>query len=132
MEGIDKFRGDSKLSSWLFRIAVNEVLGHLRKIKYRSNLLNEAGTEEGKVEGEILGRSEDASRENEMLFRIDLEKALKELSDDDADIILLLAVGYTAQEIADTRKISLTAAKTRIHRARLALKELMADHAGKK
>jgi len=33
--GLDRFRGDSKLSSWLWRIAHNECLSHLRRLRSR-------------------------------------------------------------------------------------------------
>ena len=132
LRGAENFRGDSKLSSWLFRIAKNVVFGHIRRGKAKKYSGAEVDIDDREIEGEISALPEKQDEEALTIFGVDLEKALKELSDDDADIILSVAIGYTAQEIADTRKISLSAAKTRVHRARLALKELMADHAGKK
>ena len=39
-QSIHKFRGDSKLSTWLHRIAVNKSLNHLRKNKIKKYLDN--------------------------------------------------------------------------------------------
>lgn len=40
--GLDSFRGDSQLYSWLYRIAHNECLNHLRKARRRVFVSNEA------------------------------------------------------------------------------------------
>lgn len=40
--GLDSFRGDSQLYSWLYRIAHNECLNHLRKARRRVFVNNEA------------------------------------------------------------------------------------------
>lgn len=37
-QGIDKFRGDSKISTWLYRIATNESLTHINNTKHLQNL----------------------------------------------------------------------------------------------
>ena len=38
---IDKFKGDSKLYSWLYRIATNEAITHINKNKKRAQISNE-------------------------------------------------------------------------------------------
>lgn len=39
-ESIDDFRGDAKITTWLYRIAVNKSLNHLRSIKKRNRFVS--------------------------------------------------------------------------------------------
>ena len=41
---LDSFRGESRLYTWIYRIATNEVLNHLRKQKFRSYLSFESAS----------------------------------------------------------------------------------------
>ncbi len=43
IRGIDTFRSDSKLSTWLIRITVNEALGRLRRTRRRADVIPLAG-----------------------------------------------------------------------------------------
>jgi RNA polymerase sigma-70 factor (ECF subfamily) len=39
-DSIDHFRGDSKITTWLYRIAVNKSLNHLRSVKKRNRFVS--------------------------------------------------------------------------------------------
>lgn len=65
-KGLVKFRGDSKLSTWLFSIATNEALNHLRKNKKR---LNDVGVE-------MISDKQASSFIDSNEIQIKLEKAL--------------------------------------------------------
>ena len=57
-----------------------------------------------------------------------LSKALAEITDDQRKAIVLYDVeGFDYQEIADMTGVSLGTVKSRIHRGRLALREILAD-----
>ena len=72
---------------------------------------------------------EDASPEREAMRRNTaqtLSRALAQITDDQRTAILLFDVeGYDYQEIADMTRVSLGTVKSRIHRGRLALRELL-------
>ena len=53
--GLDRFRGDSQLYSWLYRIATNEALGWLRK--RREHLSLDAEEEAGWVDRQLQAES---------------------------------------------------------------------------
>lgn len=63
---IDKFRGDSKISTWLYRIAINETLTFLRK--NRNNTVSLSGCET-EVADMIVGDSHFNGDRAEALFR---------------------------------------------------------------
>lgn len=62
---LDSFRGESRLYTWLYRIATNEVLNHLRKQKFRSYLSFESAsaTLEKKIDEDPHFNGNDLQRE---------------------------------------------------------------------
>ena len=117
------FRGDSAFETWLYRVATNTALSKHRSRKRRQS--HETG-----VEDEVLGRfPAGGSVETTAGARLDLrelERALADLPEHYRDAVVLRDVyGLSIEEIAKEMKISETAAKVRIHRARKKLKEIV-------
>jgi RNA polymerase sigma-70 factor (ECF subfamily) len=123
---LDRFRGDS-FRSWLTRIALNAATDVLRLRKRRpSEPYPEREDEEWQPPaGEGDSPERQAIRRNAQEL---LRGALREITADQRTAIVLYDVeGYDYQEIADLTGVSLGTVKSRIHRGRLALRELLAD-----
>lgn len=117
------FRGDAAFETWLYRVATNAAVSKHRSRKRRR--AHETG-----VEDEALGRFAAAgSVETTAGARLDLkelEGALGDLPEHYREAILMRDVyGLSMAEIGKQMKISETAAKVRVHRARKKLKEAM-------
>lgn len=132
---IDGFRGDSKLSSWIYRIAANTALMKLRKCsKFREIPLEEElgpkMTEEGMIAEPVIDWSRLPDEElahKELLQRID--GALAELPPDYRSVFVLRDIEeLSAEETGQILKISIAALKSRLHRARLFLRKHLADY----
>ena len=120
--GLGSFRGESAFTTWLYRVAANAALTRQRSRKRRRD--HETGGEEVLTQVAATG-----SVETEAAARIDvraLEKCVDALPDHYRSVVLLRDVyGLSIQEIATQLKISPTAAKVRLHRARKKLKDMM-------
>lgn len=119
-----RFRGDS-FRSWLTRIALNAATDVLRYRKRRPA----DPFPEWEDDSWQPPAGEDASPEREALRRNTqrvLAQALEQITPDQRTAIVLYDVeGFDYQEIADMTKVSLGTVKSRIHRGRLALRELL-------
>jgi RNA polymerase sigma-70 factor, ECF subfamily len=122
---LSRFRGDS-FRSWLTRIALNAATDVLRYRKRRPA----DPFPEWEDDSWQPPAGEDASPERETMRRNTsrvLAKALNEITEDQRKAIVLYDVeGFDYQEIADMTGVSLGTVKSRIHRGRLALRELLA------
>lgn len=127
-----KFRGDSQLGSWLLSIAFNEIRGHFRTAKAQkrgteiplSSVVVEGGSELSSLDSGVRRLTD----EERILLRVDLEKAFKKLSGDEREVIQLALLDLDPGEVAKSLGISVPAAKSRLHRARLQLRELLAPY----
>jgi RNA polymerase sigma-70 factor (ECF subfamily) len=133
---IDQFEGRSKISTWLYRIAVNESLMLLRKRKGNTIQLDAPlETDEGDliprqiVDWCCLPEKELMNTET----RDHIQEAVKTLSDANRAAFILRDVeGLSTQETAEALDISESAVKVRLMRARMQLREeLTAFFAGK-
>lgn len=118
-----KFRGEAKLSTWLFQIA-RSVCARRRRRHAGEPAQFDALSAAPQVpaEGDVHGRTE----AKELLGLT--EAALQKLPPEHREPILLCDVeGLSTQEGADAVGIQLRAFKSRLHRARVALKATMAD-----
>jgi RNA polymerase sigma-70 factor, ECF subfamily len=118
------FRGDSALSTWLYRIAVNTVLMHFRKKALRQVSLDEPYNQDAKQV-----RREYGSRDGRLVSSVDriaLTRAIKELPVGYRTIFLLHEVeGYEHQEIAELLDCSVGNSKSQLHKAKLRIRELL-------
>lgn len=125
---IDRFEGRSHVSTWLYRIAHNAVLMHLRKEKGQP----EVRSLEDQVDLDRLtstGQWEEAPERRLLQHELhqQMDEALQNLSDALREVFILRDIdGLSTAETAEVLDLSETAVKSRLHRARLALrKQLM-------
>jgi RNA polymerase sigma-70 factor (ECF subfamily) len=123
---IDRFRGDS-FRSWLTRIALNAATDILRYRKRRPA----DPFPEWEDDSWQPPAGEDASPEREAVRRSTvaiISNALAQITPDQRAAIVLFDVqGFDYQEIADMTHVSLGTVKSRIHRGRLAMRDLLGD-----
>jgi len=121
---LETFRGDSALSTWLYRIAVNTVLMYFRKKTLRQISLDEPLSQDAKTVRREYGSRDD--RLAGCVDRIALARAITELPDGYRTIFLLHEVeGYEHQEIAELLKCSVGNSKSQLHKAKLRIRELL-------
>ena len=124
VKSINQFDGNSKLSTWLYRIVANHCLMNARKEKKRSYVSLE-NDEDLYTERHIADWTSlpYKSTENNELRQI-LDKAIKKLSPDYRIIFLLRDIeGLSTEETAEAANISVPAVKSRLHRARAFLRK---------
>ncbi len=118
--GLNDFRPDSSLYTWLYRIAVNTCLDHKRKsrreaLKYKS--LAELPPSPEPYPQQIYEAKEAART---------VQQALAELREDQRAAIVLREIeGLSYEEIADVLHISPGTVKSRISRAREELRRIL-------
>jgi RNA polymerase sigma-70 factor (ECF subfamily) len=118
------FRGDSALSTWLYRIAVNTVLMHFRKKALRQISLDEPSSQDAKTVRREYGSRDD--RLAGCVDRIALARAITELPVGYRTIFLLHEVeGYEHQEIAELLNCSVGNSKSQLHKAKLRIREVL-------
>ena len=130
------FRGESSLSTWLYRIATNAALDRRRSPSFRRTTLlrlvddvSEAG-EEAEPGGEARAGERALSAEQE-LIRKELNECIRDFVEKLPDnyrtpLVLSELEGLKNGEIAEIMGVSLDTVKVRLHRARAKLKrELM-------
>jgi RNA polymerase sigma-70 factor (ECF subfamily) len=128
---ISGFRGSSKFSTWLYRITVNLALMRLRRKKLDAVSLDQpVSTEEGSVQRDIEDSRLDPL---ESLIKTEsrevLGRAIADLPGGHRAVFVLRHVeGLSTEETASILRISVPAVKSRLHRARLELKEKLLAH----
>lgn len=118
---LDGFRGDSALSTWLYRLATNQCLDHLRSRAARTSELTDTLEEEpGLYEPGRRGLAEQA------VTKMDLERALTQLpAGCRAAFVLHDVQGLEHREVADALGIAEGTSKSQVHKARLRLRALL-------
>jgi len=130
------FRMESRFSTWLYRVALNSSYMRIRtkkKIDTNESSLDgyapydQAGILHGVADKDFSGRPD-----SELMTREALEKirdSIDELPEQYKDVFHLRhEEGLSDLETAEVLGISLSAAKSRIHRARLFLRDRLADY----
>ena len=101
------FRGESKFSTWLYRIAVNIAISFIRQHQRRK-------AHDLPQPNKVTNPSE----EKELLERI-----LRVLNPVEKSVVLLMIDGYKQPEIADILGLTEINTRTKVHRIRKKLKE---------
>jgi RNA polymerase sigma-70 factor, ECF subfamily len=131
---LDTFRGDSQLTTWLHRVTVNAALAYRQK---RATRLKHEVHEPAEDFLEIAPAGSPVKRWNiepdEPVLAAEqtrvIEKAIGDLPGPFRDVYVLADVeGLPNSEIADMLGLSVPAVKSRLHRARLRMRDSLAPH----
>jgi RNA polymerase sigma-70 factor (ECF subfamily) len=122
---LDRFRSDARFATWLFRIAVNESLMKLRRQKRAGRMAEDPEGGEQHWEAELVEWSPNPeSRYGASEFREILESSLKKLSPALSVVFVLRDIEENSiAETAEILKLTENAVKSRLSRARSALRE---------
>jgi RNA polymerase sigma-70 factor (ECF subfamily) len=112
LAGLENFRGQSALGTWLVRIAINEALGRLRRKRPESL---DAPPAAPVVDPETLMATAES--------RVMLERAIDDLPEAFRSVFVARMVeGLSIEETADLFGLRPETVKTRVHRARVRLR----------
>ncbi len=136
IQGLARFRGDSGLGTWMTRIAMNQSISHLRRRRVRRtvSLDQPFGSDNGPDDqASALRHQIQDSREpgpdqcvqdSEMLAR--LHQAMANLDDDFRAVLVLRDIEQQDYaQIGKTLEVPVGTVKSRLFRARLALRKEM-------
>ena len=134
-EAIDRFEGRSLLSTWLYRIAYNASLMRLRKGKQMTTFSLDQPTPGEEDEGAPVSRllvDWSTIPDDQLLTaeaRARMDQAIAELPETLRSAFVLRDIqGLSGAEAADVLGITVSAVKTRLHRARLQLRDRLSDY----
>lgn len=116
---MEKFRGDAKWSTWIYRIAVNTCLSHLRKKK--ETLMD--------IEHPTLSTLQDEVNTKEQEVQL-LYKCISRLQETDRLIITLVLEDKPYEEIASITGITEVNLRVKIHRIKKQLTQIYNSYAG--
>ena len=115
------FRGESSLGTWLYRLAVNQCLDHLRGRQQKMARATDSLDAEDASEPAAV-----APALPEAIARIDLERAIAQLPDGcRAAFVLHDVEGLDHREVGEALGISEGTSKSQVHKARMKLRVLL-------
>ena len=118
LAGLEKFRGDSALGTWLVRIATNEALGRMRR-KRPTQVVDQSALETTLTAAGPDPETQMATHESRAM----LEAAIDDLPDAFRSVFVARMVeGLSVEETAELFALRPETVKTRVHRARARLR----------
>jgi RNA polymerase sigma factor (sigma-70 family) len=108
-----RFQGNSKFSTWLYRISLNVALTHLNKRKKRNEISKTNAEEPHFVPPELSERAD-------FLYR-----AIKRLAEIDRSIIMLHLDGFDNMEISEITGLSKSNTNVKLHRIKQQLSTIL-------
>ena len=130
-QSLDSFKGDSLFFTWLYRIAFNTAISFKRKQRVTLRLqggedsaqIDPLDESEGNQPGFALERAEEERR---------IQRALNRLSPEHRAVLVMKDIeGQKYEVIADVLQVPIGTVRSRIHRARLELRELLLQEEAK-
>lgn len=127
-KALEGFRGDSSLSTWIYRIATNTATDHLRKLPPRQVLDFPSISPDDDNSPDDTMPDDGAPVLDTLLIRKDMNECIRgiveSLPDNYRSILVLSEFeGLTNAEITEIAGISLDTVKIRLHRARTRLRK---------
>ena len=118
---LESFRGESALGTWLYRLAMNQILDHVRSRAARTGQMTD-GLDDATVLADATGHR----LADRAIARIDLERALAELPEGcRAAFVLHDVEGLEHKEVSEVLGIAEGTSKSQVHKARLRLRGLL-------
>lgn len=134
-QALKTFRGESQLSTWIYRIATNAALDKMRTPSFQRNhqtFTTDELDETGTANGDIPSRGKKSLIEKE-LIQDEMNQCIRsyiERLPKDYRMVLVLSEfeGLKNNEITKILGVSLETVKIRLHRAREKLKKELEEH----
>ncbi len=114
-----RFRGEAKLSTWIYRIAVNTCLSYLRRNRIPTENIDDHPVSELTEEYNLK------EQQVQLLY-----KCISQLAESERLIISMVLEDKSYEEIADILQIKEGNLRVRIHRIKKQLTEIYNRHAG--
>jgi RNA polymerase sigma-70 factor (ECF subfamily) len=128
---LSEFRGDSSLSTWVYRIATNAAMDRIRSAGYRS-CLRPASAEEACGSGDTSAPDPGDSAERQAIrgeMSDCVQGLVNQLPESYRTVLVLSEMeGLTNAEIAQVLSVTLDTVKIRLHRARARLRKSLEQH----
>jgi RNA polymerase sigma-70 factor (ECF subfamily) len=130
-EKIEMFRGDSKLGTWIYRVATNHAKNRIKYLSRRKDRQQDSFEDmvvpptDGRLSASVPRPDEmvDGQRLSDLIGR-----ALAALDADQREVVVLRDIeGQSYEAIADITGQNVGTVKSRLHRGRLRLKDVL-DH----
>lgn len=115
-KSFDTFRGESELSTWIYRVSLNTLLAKVRK--ERSKLITEP-----LLISDLITPNTMADDDRELLSIV-----IQSLKDVDKAIVILYFEGYKNKEISKMLNLTPTNISTRLNRVKAELKAKFKNH----
>jgi len=132
-QALPEFKAQSSLSTWIYRIATNYALMRIRSRKKAPSSIDDVESQVSSSSLENFNRSVGNNPLRAVMnveLRDAMEKAIAELPAKFRSVFVLKDIeGYSLKEIADMLALSLAAVKSNLHRARLFLRDRLAEFA---
>ena len=120
-QNLDKYNSEYKFSTWIFKVASNLCVDHLRKLK----------TQTLPYDDKLSMPHDTASAEDIYIHKSNkrqIEKAIQDLPEEYRVLVILYhKEGLSYEEMSDMLKLPMSKVKNRLHRARNRLKEVLKD-----
>lgn len=131
---IDTFREESKLSTWLYRVAVNHSKNRIKYLSRRNDRgraeldENTADSDEGSIGGAARPARPDRALHGAQLEQV-LQAAISSLEEEHRVLVVLRDVEeLSIEEICEITGLPDGTVKSRLHRARAALRKKLQRH----
>ena len=112
-----KFRGDSKFSTWMYRVALNTAITLYRKSKRKIQT-----QEFSNIQFKIKAEDYDDTEEQQLKL---MYNAIKELNDIEKALVFLYLEDKNYSEISDTLGITEVNARVKMNRVKTKLKQIL-------
>ena len=130
---LSDYRGDSNLSTWLYRIATNACLDYFRSRPHKKSEKTDLLSSEALLTSALPKDNQEPPNAEEELIAVQMSSCVRSYIDDlpeDYRAVILLhdLQGFTNPEIARITGASLENVKIRLHRARQRMKEVFSSN----
>ena len=128
--GLKFFKGDSAFSTWVYRLASNACIDHLRRKKRRQDIsapmpADDEDDSQPDIPDERFQPEQELERQE---LRRAVAQGLEQLSEEHRQVLVMREInGLSYQEIADVLDLEAGTVKSRIARARNSLRKILVE-----
>jgi RNA polymerase sigma-70 factor, ECF subfamily len=132
-KSLDNFRGDSKFSTWLYRIATNTAIDKMRSPSFQQNAEISMSDDLDEIEEQASWTGEETLSSEQYIMKKEMVQCfidyVKNLPVNYRSIVVLSELeGLTNNEIAEILDLSLNVVKIRLHRGKTKLIQELKSH----